>query len=509
MFGNEIIDFSLSLENFKNIPFSKYEKNFTFVLNGKRYPTNRLIADILSPYIRNYHFINSSIDEFYLNSNASSEEQENEDFFNDFLNMASFQNSKLDFSHQLLFAQYFYLLGNFDEYFRVQPKYCNNYTSENVVDILLSMSQMSSIIPAQFNIKISPMNELISFVAQHFEEIEKEKMKKLSVDIIDEILQNKYLKLSDEDSLLQFILYLYENNHSYSVLFEYVQFSNVSNDSLQLFIKLFEVNDINQPIWNSICCRLIQDIKQINVKFINSKNVPNSSNQNTKSYQTNNFHQNNAENIINQREFQPLKVNDDEKLIQKNLKEHESQNLIQDFKFLGYQEGKEFDGIMNYLTKETGGNIHDNGTIEITSNSINSDNISNHPKNLVDYQEDNLYCSKDAGEAIICFDFKDKMIQLTNYSIKSYNCGKNWSHLKNWVIEVSNNGNTWEEIDRHDDDKALNGENIIATFNITKPDGFYRFVRLRQTGPSWSKHSTNHNLIVFPFIEFYGKLKIL
>lgn len=71
----------------------------------------------------------------------------------------------------------------------------------------------------------------------------------------------------------------------------------------------------------------------------------------------------------------------------------------------------EFIGIMRYLTDKAGGNIHDKGVIEITSNSYQGDG--NHPKNLVDYQSiNNMYASKDQKDGHICFDFKDKQIQI-------------------------------------------------------------------------------------------------
>ena len=63
MNGNKI-DFSIGLENVKSIPFQNYENNFTFFVNGKQYKTNRFIADLLSPKIRNYHFSDQSIDKF-------------------------------------------------------------------------------------------------------------------------------------------------------------------------------------------------------------------------------------------------------------------------------------------------------------------------------------------------------------------------------------------------------------------------------------------------------------
>lgn len=40
-------NFSLSFGNMKGIPFHKYEKNFTFIVNNKQYETSRFIADIL------------------------------------------------------------------------------------------------------------------------------------------------------------------------------------------------------------------------------------------------------------------------------------------------------------------------------------------------------------------------------------------------------------------------------------------------------------------------------
>lgn len=40
------IKFSLNINKIKLIPFGKYEKDFTFVVNGKRFQTSRFIADL-------------------------------------------------------------------------------------------------------------------------------------------------------------------------------------------------------------------------------------------------------------------------------------------------------------------------------------------------------------------------------------------------------------------------------------------------------------------------------
>ena len=84
---------------------------------------------------------------------------------------------------------------------------------------------------------------------------------------------------------------------------------------------------------------------------------------------------------------------------------------------LNHQNGDEFNGINNYLVRQTHGNIHDNGTVEITTNSSNGDYA--HPKNLIDYQnQNNYYHSQEDSNVEVCFDFKNKKVQLAGYSIK-------------------------------------------------------------------------------------------
>ena len=161
---------------------------------------------------------------------------------------------------------------------------------------------------------------------------------------------------------------------------------------------------------------------------------------------------------------------------------------------------------MRYLTEKTGGNIHDNGTIFIESKTMNSDQ--HHPKNLVDYNDESkFYHSQNTPGNEICFDFKDRSIQLTDYTIKSYCLGSNYGHLKDWVIEVSNDKTNWIVIDNHSNDQTLNGSSIIASFQIQQPKNeFYRYVKLRQTGYSWDSCGCGY-YIYFSFIEFFGKLR--
>lgn len=187
-----------------------------------------------------------------------------------------------------------------------------------------------------------------------------------------------------------------------------------------------------------------------------------------------------------------------------NCQNEKIKNLLFDENEFKYQKGKEFEGIMHFLSEKTNGNIHDNGTIEITSNSIDKNIFGNHPKNLV-VQNQNNYESNDDENIYVCFDFKDRRIQLTNYSIKSNKDGYNCFNLKSWIVEVSNDGESWTNVDEHQNDSALNESNAIVTFNIKKLNSFYRFVRLRQTGISWN--SICGYYIVLNQFEIFGKLR--
>lgn len=445
----------LSTENFRNIPYEKYPKDFTFIVNGKKFRTSRFIADILSPVIRESHFSDATSNSFYINthSNESDLEYDSDDqlYFKSFLNLTKFNNQEtIDENHRKRFYEYFYHLGNIDECYRLQPQIFKDPTTENAIDQLLTISKLSSI----HNYLPYSNNELIIFIAKNFEQIDKEKMKLLDINLLNEIFSSQSLKLRDEDSLLLFLLNLYRKDKKSACLFEHVVFLNVTKDVLCTFMNEVEFEDLNRKIWQMVCCRMLPE------------------------------------------SIRSLKYGEDPSLT--------TNRYIFKIKEFEHQEGNEFNGIMRFLTEKVNGNIHDHGLINITSNSITGNN--NHPKNLVDYRNNNYYYSKDNGGAIVCFDFIDKLVQVSSYTIKSYQ-SQNSTFLKNWVIEVSNDKIHWKIIDHHENDSRLKGSNLVATFNIGghNSNDFYRFIQLRQTGNSWCD-SYNHNYISCYCMEFYGKM---
>ena len=439
-------EFGLSINNLRNIPFHMYTNDFTFHVNNKSYKTNRFVADLLSPYICRLHFSDQSINEYTIKYKPLEQTNDDDDSFQQFLKLATFEKVKINTKLQQRFRDYFKLLGNVEDFFNIQPGYFNDLTEDNAIDRLLALTNFYNETSIQLSFEDNQnIDKIIDFISGHFDSFDKEKLKQFDTPILERIVGNQKIKLKEEDSLLKFILNLYQKDERAAPLFQYVIFRNVSEDGLREFIEKFDIENIDHEIWRSICEQILHS-KQSKLKV-----------------------------------------------------EGRYEKCFTSFE---YEEGKELNGILHYLVNKTGGNIHDNGTVEITSNSISGDN---HPKNLVDYQnEKNRYHSLDDGKAFICFDFKEKTVNLTSYQIKSNWNGDGSFNPKNWVIEVSNDGKEYKEIDRHDNDLSLNKMSVVSTYKVQKQSSvFYRFIRFRQTGEGTYR---NDNRFWFVSIEFYGRL---
>ena len=134
----EELNYSLNEKNLKDIPFDKYEKNFTFIVNGKKYSTNRIVADILSPIIRKLHFVDESVNEFIIDT----DNQQGDDYFSEFLNLINLNYQTFDSNRMNQFANYFIKLGNVIEYFRIHPSNISSFTTENAVQLLLQIEKL-------------------------------------------------------------------------------------------------------------------------------------------------------------------------------------------------------------------------------------------------------------------------------------------------------------------------------------------------------------------------------
>jgi hypothetical protein len=97
----------------------------------------------------------------------------------------------------------------------------------------------------------------------------------------------------------------------------------------------------------------------------------------------------------------------------------------------------------------------------------------------------------------ICYEFDNVRVKLNHYCVVSH---MNRPHLKSWVVEVSETGRHWIEVDR-EVDHVIEGRNGIRSFAL-KSEEKCRFIRIRQIGRS---NVSDDRLLVNEF-DIFGEL---
>jgi hypothetical protein len=155
-------------------------------------------------------------------------------------------------------------------------------------------------------------------------------------------------------------------------------------------------------------------------------------------------------------------------------------------------KAKRSDGIISYLTRKHGGNVHDKGIVTITSKSVYSDD--DDVRNVADLTDYSFFRSKSEPDQWVCWDFHEMRVRPTHYTIES-----RW--LKSWVVESSLDSEAWTEIDRKTDNQDFNGWGNTASFAVSN-SAECRFIRLTETG---KRHAGTDFLYIRAF-EVFGTL---
>lgn len=172
-----------------------------------------------------------------------------------------------------------------------------------------------------------------------------------------------------------------------------------------------------------------------------------------------------------------------------------------------------FDGIFNLLSKKIGGsaNLHEANIIDIQASSSTVKS----PSLLCDANSVWYWSSNNDQRQWVKFDFKKIMIKVTHYSIQTILRNPQSTHLKNWILEGTNaKGFTsqqvqkddpaikWETLDQRTNDTNLNGLSKIYTYEVKSSNKFFRYIRLKTTGPN---HYGNY-ILALRRIEFFGTI---
>jgi hypothetical protein len=144
-------------------------------------------------------------------------------------------------------------------------------------------------------------------------------------------------------------------------------------------------------------------------------------------------------------------------------------------------------GIVSSLMDQGQGNVHEYGLVNITSSSFNG---SFPAKNAADLTGDRRFDSENEMNPWLWYEFKSGAVLPTGYSIRSqYTRAYGIDDLKNCVIEVSDSGSEWMEIDR----RVNNTRFFLMDKELNGP---CRFLHLQQTGRN---HRWTHSLSLSGF----------
>ena len=128
------------------------------------------------------------------------------------------------------------------------------------------------------------------------------------------------------------------------------------------------------------------------------------------------------------------------------------------------------------------------------------------PKNAVDFDSIRYFASNNEEDAWILYDFKDRKVQPSHYTLRSRNdCRKGGNHLRKWCIEGSNDLRNWVTLDVRKKEKSLDDADASNTFEIQTDLGnkdYYRYLRLRQIG-----YNTGYNYhLNISALEYFGNI---
>lgn len=163
--------------------------------------------------------------------------------------------------------------------------------------------------------------------------------------------------------------------------------------------------------------------------------------------------------------------------------------------------GNNWGGIIRYLTEQAGNrNIASEGLVEVTD-CDNTEDKYWRASNVLDFESDYPFQSKQNPMSWFCIDFKDRRVSIESYSLRS------WirEFMLSWRVEVSMTGeeNDWTTIDERVDDHNIDGHMRDACFATSNPNIEARFVKVTMT----KMNSCRHNYMYCTAFEIFGRMR--
>lgn len=433
------------------------DDEFTFILGETEIRMNRVFAQFISPKVAQIHHSDPTINSFEIDYIEDIEAQNKEDIFSKdiimlFKNISQGSQISITEEQSIKLRILSIILCNEELLKIIDDLYPIEFNLKNVDFYLKNLKILFDISERYGQIELT---NLIEPISKNFDKIDKNLLKKMPKPILFSIISNEQFNISSEDSLFDFITDLFdevdEKSPTFVTFLEQVKIEKLSFEKFLLLLKEIRLSDMTEILWSNLCTRF------------SSLN----------------------ENVKPKSHEQP--------------EDESCTNILYDG-----NNSQQFNGIIRKMSQECGGNVSDKNVVLITSLNVHSGGFE--AKNVADLERDNIYLSKNVENNWIKYDFREKKVHPTHYSIKSHTGSAAPNHLKNWVVEGSNDDSNWTPLDTRNDNTSLNNYMAINTFKIddsNHQNKFYRFLRLRQTGPN----NSNRKFMGICALEYFGKIK--
>ena len=448
----------------RNVIFtsSDFEDNFRFILNNQEIILNRFYADFISPTVSHIHQADPTINHLYLNDTIRelniSNEIINSELLNNIKQIASGYSIEIDEEMGHKIRLFSLLLGNDEMFNQMNELFPISTKEETDIDSCLQNLRFSN---------IGQNQALLDFISSYFYLIDQSKIENMPKSIIYSIISNKHLKISDEDSLFELIDRIIENDDQGNdenfddgkiIFYEQIAIEKLNEENFQKLIDSIDSNQMTQFLWDKLKkCFYYQFLKNKNNEY------------------------------------------DDRYSESAQIKTIEYDN----------NSNNRFKGIISYLGKGNPKSVVDNQIVDVTSSSILYNSLAHDPKHVADFYSEgsgSSFLSENIPNSWLLYDFKDKKVKPSSYSIKSHHFGGRGSyHPQTWVIEGSNDKNDWKILDSRNEDNSLNSRSVSHNFKIQNKLGkndYYRYLRIKQTGVT----VRNDNYFGFSSLEYFGSI---
>ena len=450
----------------KNINLIKFQEDYdiNLIFGNQNFQMKRIFAEFISPVISRFFQSDPTVDTIKFDDIFSSKKDDFYKFTKDIFTedtislikqISSGFTVEINETQAIKLRFISIILGNEELFQKINETFPPDFSAKNL-DTYFELVQ-SCYYFSQFSSDFD-FSSLINFISNNFYSIDSNKFLKLPRSIQYLIISNPNLQITSEDSFYDIICQIIdretfsEEYSNYETIenisfFEQIEFTLISENKLRDFLSNLDINLITNTLWHKIC--------QIFFNKIDQKSV-------------------------------------------KSARIHKNEEIYE------YDENKinRFEGIFNHLiNKYNIVDFNDQKVFKITSSTVFN---SFFPSNVVDYKDSiHLFSSLQEPNSWIKFDFIERKVKPTFYSIKTTGNQRNEMHLKNWVIEGSNDDKNWEILDSRNNENILNNISAENTFQMNKEiKDHYRYIRLKQTGPNWSG---THQLGIMKF-EIFGSI---